>query len=180
MNTNTQAIKERLQALKNQTSNTIEVKKEISTKVEFMDNPIEADNSNPIDLLRQLGNFMQPKSAPINEDRIKELISESLEGIKPTKLEVNYNGKINTIEGAKHFQFEDILKVAGAGLHIWLTGSAGAGKTHTSEMVAKALGLPFYCVSVCSQTTESKLLGYNDANGNYSKQSIKFWWRGTK
>lgn len=123
------------------------------------------------ELLKQLGQFIQakPEAQEIDETKVRELIKAELSKQKPAKLDIFINNEIKaTIEGQTHKQFNQVLKVAASRLHIWLTGSAGTGKTTTAEQVAKALNLPFYCVSVCAQTTESKLLGYNDAHGNFS------------
>ena len=123
------------------------------------------------ELLKQLGQFIQakPEAQEIDETKVRELIKAELSKQKPAKLDIFINNEIKaTIEGQTHKQFSQVLKVAASRLHIWLTGSAGTGKTTTAEQVAKALNLPFYCVSVCAQTTESKLLGYNDAHGNFS------------
>lgn len=66
-----------------------------------------------------------------------------------------------------HKSFGTLLKMVGAGLHAYLPGPAGSGKSTAGEQVADKLGLEFYCQSVGQQTTQSHLLGYMDANGNY-------------
>jgi cobaltochelatase CobS len=48
-----------------------------------------------------------------------------------------------------------------------MVGPAGTGKSHIAQQVAEALGLDYYPVSVGPQTSEAKLTGYCDANGNY-------------
>lgn len=154
-------------------------------KTEKVKAPKKVQESKPDahQLLKQLGELMQPKSADIDEGRIVELILENtislgeildliklqIKNQEPKVIEVRSAEKSVKIEGQQHKQFEQVLKAISAGSNVWLTGSAGSGKTHTVEQVATALNLTFYCVSVCSQTTESKLLGYNDANGKFSE-----------
>jgi midasin (ATPase involved in ribosome maturation) len=124
-------------------------------------------NNDAAELLKQLGQFMQPQAATIDEAQVLRIVNEALSKQEPKIIEVRSEKGNVKIEGFIHNQFESILNVANQHLHIWLTGTAGAGKTQVCEQVSKALNLPFYSLSVCAQTTESKLLGYNDANGNF-------------
>jgi len=119
------------------------------------------------ELLKQLGQFMQPQAATIDKAQVLRIVNEVISKQEPKIIEVRSEKGNVKIEGFVHNQFESILNVANERLHIWLTGTAGAGKTQVCEQVSKALNLPFYSLSVCAQTTESKLLGYNDANGNF-------------
>jgi cobaltochelatase CobS len=69
--------------------------------------------------------------------------------------------------GAQHEAFPTLLKTLAAGLHAFIVGPAGSGKTYGAETAAKALDLPFYPQSFGPQTTATALFGYQDANGNY-------------
>jgi cobaltochelatase CobS len=132
--------------------------------------PIKAKkpvNNDAAELLKQLGQFMQPQAATIDEAQVLRIVNEVISKQEPKIIEVRSEKGNVKIEGFVHNQFQNILNVANERLHIWLTGTAGAGKTQVCEQVSKALNLPFYSLSVCAQTTESKLLGYNDANGNF-------------
>ena len=124
-------------------------------------------NDKATQLINLLNEMVTPSAPQIDEDTIRQLIKEEISKQEPRKLEINYNGVKHNLEGLIHHQFEDILKACSARLNVWLTGTAGAGKTTTAAKVAKALNLEFYSVSVCAQTTESRLFGYNDANGRY-------------
>lgn len=126
-------------------------------------------NDKAAQLINLLNEMVTPAAPQIDEETIRQLIKEEINKQEPRKIEINYNGVKHNLEGLIHHQFEDILKACSARLNVWLTGTAGAGKTTTAAKVAKALNLPFYSVSVCSQTTESRLFGYNDANGKYSE-----------
>jgi midasin (ATPase involved in ribosome maturation) len=133
---------------------------------------VKAKQPDAAELLKQLGQFIQakPEAQEIDENKILQIVKAELSKQKPDKLEIVINNEVKaTIEGQTHKQFKQVLKVASSRLHIWLTGSAGTGKTTTAEQVATALNLPFYCVSVCAQTTLSTLLGYNDAHGKFSE-----------
>jgi MoxR-like ATPase len=68
-----------------------------------------------------------------------------------------------------------LLACLSARVPAWLVGPAGAGKTALARQCAEALGLPFYCVSVCTQTTKADLLGYQDAAGTYHPSPLWHW-----
>ena len=65
----------------------------------------------------------------------------------------------------RHANYPALLRIIRARVNGWLVGPAGSGKTSAAEQVAKDLGLCFYSKSVGPQTSESALLGYQDANG---------------
>ena len=142
-------------------------KPEILTYIESA-NVKPEKNDKAAQLINLINEMVTPSAPQIDEETIRQLIKEEISKQEPRKLEINYNGVKHNFEGLIHRQFEDILKACSTRLNVWLTGTAGAGKTQVCEQVSKALNLPFYAVSVCAQTTESKLLGYNDANGNFS------------
>jgi len=107
---------------------------------------------------------IQQQEQPINEEAIIALIKQHA----PIKqIDINLNGITNTVEGIVHYQFEDVLQMLSAGVHVMLVGAAGSGKTTIAEQAAKALNKEFYCMSVGNQTTKSDLMGYMDAQGRY-------------
>ena len=87
--------------------------------------------------------------------------------VKDGPLLVLKGNEKHKVEGLKHKKLETLIKLVDAGQNVLLVGPAGTGKTKSAEQVSEALGLPFGCISVGSQTSKSDLLGYMDANGNY-------------
>jgi cobaltochelatase CobS len=73
----------------------------------------------------------------------------------------------------EHYQTKLLFKLIKNKINAMLVGPAGSGKSKAAEIVASRLNLPFYCQSVCAQTSKSELLGYNDANGNYVKTHFR-------
>lgn len=65
--------------------------------------------------------------------------------------------------GRQHMSFSKLVRYVGCGLHVWLTGPAGSGKTTAAEACAKALGLPFSFDGALD--TEYKVIGFIDAQG---------------
>jgi len=70
------------------------------------------------------------------------------------------DGKVVTPKGVQHQSFPKVLKAISRGQHIWMTGSAGAGKTTIAEQVAEALGLEYDSDSYNSQSSKSDIKGY--------------------
>ena len=67
----------------------------------------------------------------------------------------------------KHKSYGLLKKCVECGIHAFLAGPAGSGKTSAAEMVANELGLSFYPQSVGSQTPQSQFIGYMNATGTY-------------
>lgn len=106
----------------------------------------------------------------INEtiEDVKQDLERQVEEIKSGRpLCVEYKDKTKVLTGLKHKNLDKLITLVGANQNVLLVGMAGTGKTKGAEQVAEALDLPFYCISVGSQTSKSDLLGYTDANGNY-------------
>jgi cobaltochelatase CobS len=100
---------------------------------------------------------------------LDEKYRELIDG-KVTRIEIwdKKEGKrLLGIEDKQHHMFAPIFKMAQLRMNIALVGPAGSGKTHICSQIAKALQLPFEPISVGPQTSQSQLMGYMDANGNY-------------
>jgi cobaltochelatase CobS len=102
-------------------------------------------------------------------DAVREEILQ-LEGRKLTL--VTPLGK-KVLTGARHEKFEQLLQTVSVGLAAMIVGPAGSGKTFASEQVAEALDLPFYAISVGSQTSKSDLVGFITANGGYVRTQFR-------
>lgn len=94
---------------------------------------------------------------------VKQVLNEHR---KPIVIQLA-NREQREVDASTHRQFPEVLKAISAGLNVFLVGEAGSGKTHLVEQCAETLALPFFCISVCSQTSASVLLGYMNANGEY-------------
>lgn len=65
--------------------------------------------------------------------------------------------------GIQHKMFPDLLDTLKAGLHPWIAGPAGSGKTTAVENVTTALGYGFFMTGAIE--TEYKLTGFVTADG---------------
>ena len=113
------------------------------------------------------------------DDRFEELVKEVSERVVvPTTVRIERETEEGTETedlGLVHHSFETVLKMLKGGLNVYLHGPTGTGKTHTGELLAKALGVEFY--SNGRVDTEYKLLGFIDANGVYHETEFIRAWR---
>jgi cobaltochelatase CobS len=159
-----------------QTNETLNSHREQPAKAPFQPihtNPLPAGslpagNETAAALMLQALSLVQGSGkAALDEDRVKELIAERL---KPTEVKHTFileAGKEVKTERREHAFFPLVLACLKAGVHLWLVGPAGSGKTSLVGSAAALLGKEHRSVSVCAQTTKTDLLGFIDANGVY-------------
>lgn len=70
-------------------------------------------------------------------------------------------------DGLFHKAFPDLLFNIQAGIHTFLPGSPGTGKTHSVGQAADLLGWPWAGISLGPTTPESRLVGGMTANGEF-------------
>jgi MoxR-like ATPase len=100
-------------------------------------------------------------------------INETQSQIAVLETKINSTVKLEIVKpsgepkliGQQHKLFPDLLNYVGLGLNVLLVGPAGGGKTTATEKVAEALGLHYYLQPMGPAMTESRLLGWMDANG---------------
>lgn len=76
------------------------------------------------------------------------------------------------VEGA-HCQLHELLTCLQAGLHVYVWGEAGSGKTHMAQQAAKALEVGFYFTGKIDEVFD--LVGFRDATGNYAPTEFYTW-----
>jgi len=110
---------------------------------------------------------VKPQNVELDENKVVSLIKQhSKPYVSETKVTIN-NDKNVVVKGRQHKEFSKILRYIETRTHLYLYGPAGTGKTQAAENAATAIGLDFFPLSVCGQTTKSELLGYTTANGSY-------------
>jgi cobaltochelatase CobS len=103
------------------------------------------------------------------EKKVREQLEEMREAVRTgtAKLEVKVADKLNAVEGARHKQLDDLIKIAAQRLPSLMVGMAGTGKTFAAAQVAEAFDLSFYAMSVGAQTSKSDIIGFVHAGGKY-------------
>jgi hypothetical protein len=87
-------------------------------------------------------------------------LKDEIKDLSPKKIEVTLpKGKKTEVEGIFHEKFEELLKRVQVLPNAYLFGPSGAGKTHASAQLAKALDLPYYTISCSAGMSEGHLLG---------------------
>lgn len=101
---------------------------------------------------------------------VEEVISlkDIVKTMQPKVTEVKLpDGGIRKLDGVQHHQFGKVLLNLQMRVPTYLVGPAGTGKSTIAENASQALGLDFFSKSCSSQATESSLLGYMSATGEY-------------
>lgn len=88
------------------------------------------------------------------------------------KVEIVTPIEIKMGEGLFHHQFPLLAKLVGAGMHVFLPGPPGTGKSHAAEQIAGLLGRKFGSISLGPTTPESRLWGGMDANGRFHEPAF--------
>ena len=121
-----------------------------------------------------LEEVVQAKLEQVIKDGIEDKLGQRLNALEATQtLIIKQGSKTKELKGLKHKNLKKLIKLANANLNILMVGMAGTGKTKGASQVAEALDLPFYCMSVGSQTSKSDILGYMNANGEYIRTAFR-------
>lgn len=128
---------------------------------------------------------LQDFTGGVDADKVGEIVSPIVDGLRHELTElVKANRPIvntivvkdkppRTLKGTQHFMFPKVLGAISQGVHLWLVGSAGTGKSTIGEQVAEALSVPFSAVNCTSAMTEGKFTGYNDAMGVFRSTEFR-------
>jgi cobaltochelatase CobS len=110
----------------------------------------------------------------IVEGRFTEVLTEvsdlreAIAKVQPKVTEVHLpTGEVRVLDGVQHHVFPEVLVGVAEREALWLVGPAGTGKSTIAEQAAQAVGLDFSSRSCSAQTTETSLLGYMSATGDY-------------
>lgn len=110
-------------------------------------------------------------------DRLEALIEmqtgviNQLNLLKPKTIRIKIGEKNNEMkETILHNEFETILSYIANGVHVYMYGPAGTGKSTIGEKVAEALNRKFIPESALRD--DIKITGYKDSNGVYHESSF--------
>jgi len=123
-------------------------------------------------LASALEDHLKPQAAQMDEKRVVELIKEHSEAPEAKTVNVQVADQKSIELERQHWLFPLLLTCAANNQNALLVGPAGTGKTYAANMVARALERGFEALSVGPLTTEAKLLGYMDANGEYHDTAL--------
>lgn len=107
----------------------------------------------------------------IATDAALDVVAE-LDVTRPTQVVID-GVEMPEIEGAQHEVFETVLKLIGLGLHTYLVGPPGTGKSTIAHHAANALGLEYGAIACGPTTPTSRLWGFVDAGGTYHRTEFR-------
>jgi hypothetical protein len=108
----------------------------------------------------------------IDRDEVARIAREAAQ---VTRVEIQRPGEApQPVPGLHHERFPALLRYLSAGLHVYLHGPAGSGKSSAAAAAAKALGLAF----ASSGKVDSKydLIGFRDAHGRVVRTPFREVW----
>lgn len=117
---------------------------------------------------------MAEKVAEAVEQAKKQLAEEMRQLTAPQMIQITIPNRDLTVEvnGEEHKQYAQLIKLLLLGVHVFLPGQAGSGKTTAAMHAARDLGkafqredYEFLTISVTEMTSESRLAGFYDAHG---------------
>lgn len=103
----------------------------------------------------------------VEKDLIAEIKKRQSFKAPILKLEIRTPQATVLKEGLFHNRFPQLLKHISLGLHTFLPGPPGTGKSHAAGQAADVLGWKFGALSLGPTTPESRLMGGMDANGRF-------------
>lgn len=95
-------------------------------------------------------------------------VAKRVDNLQPKVVQIVLpNLTTKKLDGVQHEQFPKVLTALNLRLSIMMVGPAGTGKTTIASSAAHALDMDFSSKSCTAQTTESSLVGFINAAGNY-------------
>ena len=123
--------------------------------------------------LEALGTIFGGSKQEIDRDEIVKIAREVVGSVVfPTKTVVIRDGNETEVQGTSHYQLASVIR-ASRRRNVMLVGPAGSGKSHIASQVAEAFNLPFYNLSLTSQTPVSAINGYMNATGDYVRTAFR-------
>ena len=118
------------------------------------------------------------RSVGVDEDAVRKLIEsalteersyvrELLRDVRPLVTNVVLpTGETRPVTGLTHEIFPKVLRAVACGEHVWMTGSAGVGKSKIARQVAESLGVAFSAEPFNSQSSKADIKGYKAISDN--------------
>lgn len=131
--------------------------------------PAANQGADPAQVRKLIDDALKANTADVDESRLLSLIDKVLATRMPRELHVvNVDKKLKKLKHA-HAMLEKLIFIISLKKHAYLWGPPGSGKSTGAMHAADALSLKYGYISLNPQTPESRLIGYNDANGKYVK-----------
>lgn len=131
----------------------------------------KAEKNTEEDDARQLAAiFARMKGGNVDEDKIREIVRDEMQGIAPRKIVVVTATGENHVEGVTCKNYRRLCNIISTGKPVYMYGPAGCGKSYTAKQIAEGLGLDYYETSQAMFAHELK--GYGDYKGEFVETSF--------
>jgi len=100
------------------------------------------------------------KAETIDENAIRKIVDAAVNECPPIRF--NVNGTVHKVDGIAHPASKTLAQLCAAGVHAWVFGEAGSGKTTTCRKIAEAAGMQVFVQP--PSLTRYDVLGYTDAH----------------
>jgi cobaltochelatase CobS len=107
-----------------------------------------------------------PKAPEVDRDMLVRMVADVVNERIPVTLKVEYRGQTREVPGVRHFAFDDVIMALSAGLHVWLPGPAGSGKSTLGRQCFTALDRPVQMTGAISNAFQ--LYGFKSPSGDPS------------
>ena len=120
-----------------------------------------------------------PRTAPLDIDQVREIATEVAEEVcsrvlAPKVYEITIGDRPTVkFDQVVHRDFEPVLRILARGMHVYLVGPPGTGKSTLAYQVAEALGIQYADIQCSPSMMDSRLFGFIDANGHYHRTGFR-------
>ena len=148
-------------------SMTVPVSVPVSVPVPVVD-PADSALKDALELIADA--FGTKSSATIDEEAVRRIVADALAN-RPAadRIDVHVSGTLTgSITGHRHAMFDEVAFCLSNGMHVYLGGPAGTGKSFTAIQASESVGLSVRGVITGNpMLTESRVFGYMNAHGDY-------------
>lgn len=153
-------------------------RQEDSPVVEAESADVPTPNAGADALAAALAGFL---AGSLDENKVRaiaiDVVNEQLRDMPTPVMRVEIAGReMVELSGTLHHDFPRVLKLVNAGLHVFLTGMPGTGKTTLCRNVADAMGVGYRELACHPQMTAVSLSGYMGATGSYVRTDFRDAW----
>lgn len=106
---------------------------------------------------------------------VETMVREAVSNVAPVTYVVGGKPTVTFAPGTVHEVFPELLDLIAMGIHPFLVGPAGSGKTTVASQVAEALALPFYPIQCGPEMSIYDLTGFTNAAGQATVTAFTNW-----
>jgi MoxR-like ATPase len=110
---------------------------------------------------------LQAERVEFGPEAIAKIVEDVLAHYPATKVEMTLDDVKVELPDTFHETLPLVIQHLTAGLHVFMPGPAGSGKSTIAMQAAEAMKMPFGSLSLGPTTPTSKLFGYMNATGEY-------------